>query len=228
MVERQNRSILKRLRIAQDLGKDWRLVLRQYLLKYHSTNHSVTGKSPAEIMFGRKIRNKLPSVPFTEVMDEEIRDRDKVHKEKQKEYIDKKRSAKESEIAVGDCVVLKRMKKTHKLQSDYSPEEFQVVRKVGGDATVRSYDSGKEYRRNVAHLKKIQQSNITSTGKDDEKEHEASRLNDSEPELGQFETNRQNTEIGREKVCEAEKAEEQINSKRVRTEPKRYKDYISH
>ena len=87
-VERQNRSILKRLRIAQELGKDWRLVLRQYLLTYHSTNHSVTGKSPAELMFGRKIRSKLPSVPFAELMDEEIRDRDMVHKEKQKEYID--------------------------------------------------------------------------------------------------------------------------------------------
>ncbi|XP_055543424.1 uncharacterized protein K02A2.6-like [Wyeomyia smithii] len=34
-VERQNRSILKRLRIAQELGQDWRKELRDYILTYH-------------------------------------------------------------------------------------------------------------------------------------------------------------------------------------------------
>lgn len=62
-VERQNRTILKRLRISQELGKDWRLELRKFLLAYHSTVHPTTGKSPAELMFGRRIRNKLPSIP---------------------------------------------------------------------------------------------------------------------------------------------------------------------
>ncbi|XP_055543061.1 uncharacterized protein K02A2.6-like [Wyeomyia smithii] len=46
-VERQNRSILKRLRIAQELGQDWRK---------DSSNHSTTGKAPAELMFGRQMR----------------------------------------------------------------------------------------------------------------------------------------------------------------------------
>ncbi|XP_055623615.1 uncharacterized protein K02A2.6-like [Toxorhynchites rutilus septentrionalis] len=56
-VERQNRSILKRLRISQELGKDWRLELRKYLLAYHSTSHPTTGRSPSELLFGRRIRN---------------------------------------------------------------------------------------------------------------------------------------------------------------------------
>ncbi|XP_058457021.1 plasma kallikrein-like [Malaya genurostris] len=41
-VERQNRSILKRLRIAQELGRDWRQELCFYLLTYHSTKHPTT------------------------------------------------------------------------------------------------------------------------------------------------------------------------------------------
>lgn len=59
-------------------------------------------------------------------MDEKVMDRDTMRKEKQKIYTDDKRSA---------------MKK--------------VIRKVGGDTTVRSCDSGKEYGRNVTHFRKI-------------------------------------------------------------------------
>lgn len=58
---------------------------------YHSTNHSTTGKSPAELMFGRRIRNKLPHVPLYRLDDEETRENDMVHKEKGKEYADGKR-----------------------------------------------------------------------------------------------------------------------------------------
>ncbi|XP_062557197.1 uncharacterized protein K02A2.6-like [Armigeres subalbatus] len=53
-VERQNRSILKRLRIAQELGKDWRKELSEFILVYHSTNHATTGESPSKLMFGRR------------------------------------------------------------------------------------------------------------------------------------------------------------------------------
>lgn len=59
-VERQNRSILKRLRIAQELGHDWKKILSQYILTYHATIHPTTGRSPSELMFGRRIRSKLP------------------------------------------------------------------------------------------------------------------------------------------------------------------------
>lgn len=81
-VERQNRSILKRLKIAQELGKDWRQELRKYLLMYHAANHTTTGKAPSELMFGRRMRTKLPYVPPAEIEDGEIRDRDKIEKEK--------------------------------------------------------------------------------------------------------------------------------------------------
>lgn len=144
-VERQNRSLLKRLRIAQQLGKDWKAEMHQYLLTYHSTNHTTTGKSPAELMFGRKIRTKLPQVPPSRFEDEEISDRDAIIKEKRRVYTDAKRRAKESDISEGDRVLTKRMKKDNKLDTVFSPEEFKVVHKTGADTVIRSCVTGKEY-----------------------------------------------------------------------------------
>ena len=50
-VERQNRSLLKSMRIAQALGKDWRRELNKFPLAYRSTPHVVTRVSPAKMLF---------------------------------------------------------------------------------------------------------------------------------------------------------------------------------
>lgn len=95
-VERQNRSLLKRLIIMQNEKKKWRRELNKYLLMYRSTKHSITLKSPGELMFGRCIRDKLPSIWQPAEVDEELRDRDKEQKVKGKEYSDAKRKAEPS------------------------------------------------------------------------------------------------------------------------------------
>lgn len=174
-VERQNRSILKRLRIAQELGHNWRKELCDYLLTYHSTKHPTTGRSPGELMFGRKIKSKLPTLP-TFAEDESVRERDSITKEKGKQYSDKKRGAKESEIEVGDRVVVKRMKKSNKLDTEYMNEDHVVLKKTGTDTIVKSTTSGKEYRRSAAHLKKV-------AGRDDLATYE--KLEDTSEPLGQ-------------------------------------------
>ena len=46
-VERQNASIMKRIRIAQAEGLDWQKELRRYVTIYRSIDHSTTGRSPA-------------------------------------------------------------------------------------------------------------------------------------------------------------------------------------
>lgn len=47
-VERQNASLMKRIRIAQSEGLDWKKKeLHKYVTIYRSINHSTTGKSPA-------------------------------------------------------------------------------------------------------------------------------------------------------------------------------------
>lgn len=81
-VERQNRSLLKRLTISQNLNRNWQEDLQNYLMLCRSTRHSTTLKSPAELMFNRNIRDKLPTIW------QPLEDRDEVSdcdKEKKKE-----------------------------------------------------------------------------------------------------------------------------------------------
>jgi len=61
-VERQNRSLLKSLRVAHAEKRDLRLELNRYLLAYCSNPHVTTGQSPAELLFARKLSTKLPGV----------------------------------------------------------------------------------------------------------------------------------------------------------------------
>ncbi|XP_055623065.1 uncharacterized protein K02A2.6-like [Toxorhynchites rutilus septentrionalis] len=222
-VERQNRSILKRLKIAQQLGQDWRKVLSQFLLSYHATTYPTTGRAPSELMFGRRIRTKLPEVPTITRINEEHRDHDKLQKEKGKEYTDAKRKARFSEITVGDRVIVKRMRKENKLSTNYEPEEFEVTRKAGADVTIKSLTNGKEYRRNVAHLKKL----LDDIDK-------PANAGDSEPEktTGTIPTNSCDIESStRTTLTRMQPQPEQdsnIMEKRNRVVPSKFKDYLPH
>lgn len=154
-VERQNRSILKRLTISQNTGRNWIDDLHEYLLMYRSTQHSTTLKTPSELMFGRNIRDKLPNISNPMEIDEETADRDKEKKEKERVYADAKRNAKEIEIGTGDNVLVKRSMKANKLESTFEPTIHKVINRMGSEALIEAEATGKRYRRNVAHLKKI-------------------------------------------------------------------------
>ncbi len=105
-VERQNASLMKRVQIAQAEGQDWKRELRKYVTVYRSIQHFTTGKSPAEFLFQRKIRGKLPDIA-TSHSDLEARDRDAEQKGKAKIYADNRRNAKTSDIEVGDRVLVR-------------------------------------------------------------------------------------------------------------------------
>ena len=61
-VERQNRTLLKALKIGHAEGKNMKRELYRFLLAYNSTPHQTTGVAPAELLFGRKIRTKMPEL----------------------------------------------------------------------------------------------------------------------------------------------------------------------
>lgn len=220
-VERQNRSILKRLKIAQHLGQDWRKVLSQFLLSYHATAHPTIGRSPSELMFGRKIRTKLPGVPTFTRVNEEHRDHDALQKEKGKEYADLKRKARFSEIKVGDNVLAKRMRKDNKLSTNYAPEEYEVTRKSGADVTIKSLENGKEYRRNVAHLKKLLNGIGESSTTEDSGSIEKTVPSSSSDTQLPTKTSPTSTQPDLQQ-------DKQISVKRNRNVPVKFKDYLSH
>ncbi|XP_055842902.1 uncharacterized protein K02A2.6-like [Episyrphus balteatus] len=95
-VENMNRSILKRLQIANGNGTDYKKEIQKFILMYNVTPHGTTGKAPSELLYSRLIRDKIPSVQNTdaESVDSEVRDFDLVNKEKGKQVADKKRGAK--------------------------------------------------------------------------------------------------------------------------------------
>ncbi|XP_055522753.1 uncharacterized protein K02A2.6-like [Wyeomyia smithii] len=79
-VERQNRSLLKRMKIANALNNDWKAELNHYLELYNNTPHTVTGKAPSELLQSRRLRTKLPCIddletipPSTDLRDHTLR-----------------------------------------------------------------------------------------------------------------------------------------------------------
>lgn len=155
-VERQNRSLLKRLQIGNARYGEWKSELKRFLMAYNSTPHSVTNLTPNHLM-GREKRTKIPSMRDLEVtpVRENFVERDFDHKRKGKDAADMKRKATENDIQVGDVVVQKNVIKENKLTTRFNDKEFKVTERHGPVVTVTNEESGERYTRNVAHVKKI-------------------------------------------------------------------------
>lgn len=152
-IERQNRSILKRLKIAQAEKKDWKSELQTYLMMYRSAPHTTTGVSPAELLFNRVMRTKLPDIHKYSETDYYVRDRDAEKKAQGKIYSDAKRGATPSNIQPGDFALMKKNKE-NKLSATYHSDPFKVVEKNGNSVVLESKE-GVQYKRNVSHVKKF-------------------------------------------------------------------------
>ena len=95
------------MRIASVEGKDWKQALLMYVAPYRATPHRTTGKSQAVLLFGRKIRTKIPVVgEMVTDHDLEVRDLDAKRKGAAKYYADSRRNAKQSDIMPGDKVLV--------------------------------------------------------------------------------------------------------------------------
>lgn len=125
LVERKNRSLLKRLQISHALGRDWRRDLREYLLMYYTTPHSITGKTPTELLYGRTIRSKIPALDDIETTPtgDEARDRDRLLKDKGKQSEDLRRHARESSLSTGDTVLMQNLLPGNKLSTTFNPKK---------------------------------------------------------------------------------------------------------
>ncbi|XP_030849310.1 uncharacterized protein K02A2.6-like [Strongylocentrotus purpuratus] len=156
-VERQNQSLEKRMRIAHSEGKDWKEALLSYVAAYRATPHSTTGKSPAELLFGRKIRTKLPVISES-LNDQEIRDQDAESKGASKLYADSKRGAKPSDVVPGDEVLVRR-EVSSKMDTPFLPQPYTVVSREGNKLNICSPE-GVMYARNTSHVKKYHRQGI--------------------------------------------------------------------
>lgn len=111
---------------------------------------------PAQLMFGRQIRNKLPQLlGEAKQTDEEIRDRDWQRKMKGKIEADAKRGAVKCNILPGDKVLLKNDKQG-KLEPRFRISPYTVKTRCGQELTLESSD-GVRCQRNSSFVKPLVQ-----------------------------------------------------------------------
>ena len=86
----------------------------------------------AELLFNRTVNGKLPGLMFKKHLNrhKEAKKKDEVAKQKQKEYADKKRHARPSDIAVGDTVLVKE-EKENKLSTRFKTRPYIVISRQG-------------------------------------------------------------------------------------------------
>lgn len=188
-VERQNRSLLKRMKIANALYDNWKAELDNYLDLYNNTPHTITGKAPSELLQNRKLRTKLPCVDDIETMppSTDFRDRDHEKKFHAKQWEDEKRRAKPSSILPGDTVLMRNLCPTNKLSTNFYKEKFTVVDRQGSNVTVQSQETGKTYDRNSSHLKPISDPVLVedSTGNRDRSGYSIPAMSEQSPVDGE-------------------------------------------
>lgn len=178
-VERQNRTLLKSMKIAYATGGDWKKELNKFLMAYRSTPHTTTGVSPAKMMFGREIRTKVPSVELGFQPSLNVAERDALMKEKGKVYGDRKRQAVDRKIEIGDTVLVKDSKPKNKLSPAFEDALYKVKDKIGDEVTVES-ENGVTYRRNSAHVKRYESEEQTSQEPAEISQEPAERVVESE------------------------------------------------
>lgn len=216
-VERQMRNIGKRLKISEIQETDWQVDLYEYLTMYHATPQETTGISPGQMMLGRDIRTRIPSIRTPPSLQwEEARDRDMAKKEYHKQRADLLRHAKEHKLARGDTVLMRNLN-PGALDSAFRGEEFEVVDVNRSAIKIKSSETGKVYLRNSAHLKRLDKT-VTQDTNSDEPELTSAELEEAGSAAGPQETT--NDRVANTSISN------QLSHRRMRKLPNKYADYI--
>lgn len=113
--------------------KDPVIELNKHLRQVRATPHPTTGVSPAELLFNRSYRDKLPDMrpnPATNREDiTKARAKDQKEKERMKKYKDGNRNVRTHNIKEGDQVLLVRA--STKRKSPYDPDPYKVIEVEG-------------------------------------------------------------------------------------------------
>ncbi|XP_052777873.1 uncharacterized protein K02A2.6-like [Mya arenaria] len=153
--ERFMKTIGKVIRAAKTQKADWRTDMYAFVRNYRATKHATTKYSPAELLFGRQIRIKLPfapSKPSKENVQVKARENDAYQKAKMKSYADAKRHAKPATFNVGDSVLVKQHK-TNKFSTPFDSQPYKITKINGSMITAKRGD--KSITRNSSFFKLI-------------------------------------------------------------------------
>lgn len=151
-VERFNRTLKKTIQAAIADGKNWRTVLENFLLAYRTTPHATTGIAPAELMFGRMIKDKLPNYN-NGTQKNSVKVRDRRRKQKIATYANQRNHAKAHQLKHGDTVlVADQTPHRNKFTPRWKSTPYSVSA-VKGNAVFLQCGNKPTIVRNSAHVK---------------------------------------------------------------------------
>ena len=110
------KPITKAIKSAYCEQKNWKKEIYCFLLNYRSTPLCSTGYSPAELLFNRKINNKLPQqAPDLSnfKLHSQVLENDGKAKTVMKRNTDIRNRSKKSSITIGDVVLVKQQNGTN-------------------------------------------------------------------------------------------------------------------
>ena len=145
----------KAIKTATLEHRPWQQELSKFLLHYRSTPHSTTKVPPAQLLYNREIRGKLPSIPRgTKVVNRhsEAKENQEQAKQKGKRYADKRRGTKASNIKIGDTVLVKQSKQ-NKFSTNFAVTPYTVT-SIKGSKVVAENDNHR-ITRNISFFKKV-------------------------------------------------------------------------
>ena len=154
-VEAFMKPLGKAIKTAHLERRPWQQELSRFLLTYRSTPHSTTKVPPAQLLYNREMRGKLPSLPRNHKIvnrHREAKENQIKAKDKGKEYADQRRATKSSNIKVGDTVLVKQKNK-NKLSTNVATTPYTVI-SINGSTIVAG---NKDHRitRNSSFFRKI-------------------------------------------------------------------------
>ena len=104
------RVVKKSAKVAKLENKNVEQAIQKTVTSYKATTHPTTGYSPNKLMFGRELKGRLPSVIEDKSnvdVRREVRNRDSSKKQQWKAYGDNRRNVCNSQIEMGDQVLIK-------------------------------------------------------------------------------------------------------------------------
>ena len=210
------RTLEKAITTAFIEGKNWRQELFTFLRQYRATPHSTTGRSPSELLNGRKLKSTLPQIQHDQAP-AEVRQTDAKRKTEMKEYADRWRHAKNTDLSVGDKVLLKQPKQ-NKMSTPFKPEPFEIKDKKG--SMVTAHNAERTVTRNASFFKTLPSSVPVQLIPSDDEEQPTLSIETADAAEGYHETD--------EAVEDEPEAPPALRrSERTRRVPEHFKDYVT-
>ena len=151
----------KIVRTAHIENRDWKRALDNFLLSYRATPHPSTGVAPAHLMYpGRRYKTRLPCHSSPSISKAAVEDFNRRAMKSAKQYADQRRHTQQSNISVGDTVLV-RQKKHNKLSSFYNPLPYKVTSMKGSMITAER--QGHQMVRNSSFFKKVYVQDVGSS-----------------------------------------------------------------